>query len=49
MISYIRNKIHLYRFRRFVKKQEKELLKVMKLKKEIFSYYDRYLNSFKKD
>jgi hypothetical protein len=49
MISYIRNKIHLYRFRRFVKKQQKDLLKMMKFKEEIFSYFDRRLDSFKKD
>jgi hypothetical protein len=49
MISYIRKKINDYRLRRFVKKQQKELLKMMKFKEELFSYFDRRLDSFKKD
>jgi hypothetical protein len=47
MISYIRNKIHLYRLRRFMKRHNEHFEKVKKAKEYLNTFINIYLNSFK--
>ena len=47
MISYIRNKIHLYKLRRFMKRQNEHFEKIKKAKEDFDKFINIHLNSFK--
>lgn len=47
MITYIRNKIRLYKLRRFMKRQNESVEKMKQAKEDFDKFINIHLNSFK--